>query len=750
MATTYPVSSNKLLQVAFIIAQFATFSLFFISANVGAQIASSTSLVSAINPSLAVEQVGLTSTVASGTVITTFTVGLGRAPSSVLFFRYDLINAKFRTTVVNADFKNQTLPAAFSNIVIAQGGAVGQSYVVFQIAVGAAGLLATHILQFDAPLDAVLPSTAIGFSVHSTALSVAGEMPANTEVLVRPDNVIASTFAPPFPITGNVTFISNNVVIPGCNAAPVTNGIAQCNASFLLADLYRVSARYNGNANYLISTGNLAGGQRVLLDVGPPTLPTAKVNSPYSTTINGIGANGAAVFTIKPENLPEGLSLASGGTLSGTPLSAGPYELTIQAVDPVGFIGSRKLSLTVEKGDQTISFDLPATSFFGNTIMLNGTATSRIPVSYSVSTPNVCAITGTTLRLLSAGNCVVTPTQSGDFNWFAAPSFPRAVNVLSPNGVQPLRLRSDAGLSQTASLVANQLQFTNLADPGVGFRTLGLVDIDGNKTLDLAFLNTTQGDIGEVSVWNDVNPATSRLLRSVRTLWRVDAVGDLDGDGFGDLVWRFTGQTPNFDDTGVSYVWFINANSVVSRKRGGAPLSWQLLGAVDLNADNAADMLYISPTNEVRALMATAQRSCANLNAGTIPQGFTALKAASFTRFDRGDVLIRNSTTGEVRLIALDATGLMLPASTSSPTDPNAACTPSNLLVRSTTTPLLNTDPTWRFYGVADFNGDGLTDVVWARPDGTLTIWLSNGNNQAATVIDNAGVAPNGFTAILQ
>lgn len=714
-----------------------------------AQILTTTAVTSSVNPSVAGQTVGLTGRISSGILTTTFSAGVGRSSGSAIYYRYDLINTTFRVAVISTDFKNQTTPAAFSSIVVAQGGGVGDSFVVFQATAGAGGVLSSNVLQFDFSPTSIIATSAIGYSVHETATSSFGSSPGNTAVLFRPDPVLATSFSPPFAITGTVTFRNGGTTITGCNLLPLVSASAQCSAVFATAGLLSISVVYSGDIKFAASTGTLTGGQSVALDIGPPVLPSAKVGVAYTTSLTGIGANGATTFSLVSGTFPTEFALSSSGVITGTTMTAGPYEFTVQAVDANAVSGNRKLSLTVDKGDQVVTFIPPTSATVGTTIPLNGTTNSGLPPTYSVNTPAVCVSTGALLRLTTTGTCSITPVQSGDQNWFAAPSLPRVISVLAPGGVQPLRLRTSNGISQSGTLVANQLVLTPALDPGAAFRILGAVDVDGNKTLDLTFLNTTQGDTGEVLVWQDYNQASQRILRTVRLLWRVDAVGDLDGDGFGDFVWRFTGQTPNFDDTGVSYIWFTNGVGVSQvRKRGGAPLSWQLIGAVDLNGDAAADMLYISPNNEIRALMATAGRSCANLSAGTIPPGFTALKAASFSRYGRGELLVRNATTGEVRLISLDATGLALPPSTSDPNDPNASCTPSNLTVLSSISTWLTTDPTWRFYGTADFNGDGLADIIWIRQDATLTIWRSNGDNQPATVIDNAGVAPNGYLPI--
>ena len=316
-------------------------------------------------------------------------------------------------------------------------------------------------------------------------------------------------------------------------------------------------------------------------------------------------------------------------------------------------------------------------------------------------------------------------------------------------GKRVLLVRSSDASMQIGRLAGDQFRFSAQGDPGASFRFVGATDFDGNGKSDLVFQNTAQGTAGDVLLWNDFARSNERVLRSVKTVWEVQTVGDLDGDGLGDLVWRYV--VADSPDTGVSYIWFSGRDQVAEvRKRGGAPLTWRLLGAMDINGDKAADMLYIDAQGRMRVLMATANRSCANLTAGMVPSGYTAIKFGDFTGSKRGDVLLRNMSSGQMGLMALSAVGLTMPPSTANPNDPNASCTATTLSATNTSIPLPSADASWEFYGSGDFDGDGIDDIVWKRPSGQLTLWRMKANGAAPAVVDNAGMAPAAMSAIFE
>ena len=415
--------------------------------------------------------------------------------------------------------------------------------------------------------------------------------------------------------------------------------------------------------------------------------------------------------------------------------------------------------------NQTISFANPGNQLLGTgPIFLSASSTSGLSVTFSSDSPSICTVSGSYAYLVSLGICTIRASQVGNSTYASAtqvvhsfvvsnfvgnplPLSKRGGIDLDGSGKSAIIVRSLSGQLRAGRMVNNNFQWSNLSDPGTNFSLQGTVDFAGNGKSDLTMLNLTQGDRGDAVVWRDFMSSSSTILRKVRTLWRVDAVGDLDGDGFGDLVWRFTGNSGNIDDTGVSYIWFTDGTGVTQvRKRGGAPLNWTLLGAADINADGAADMVYISPNNVVRVLMATPNRTCANISGGNLPAGFTPLHLADFSGQKRGDILARKNSTGQVQIISLNATGLVLPLFAGSPDDQNASCTGTALQATQSVYYPGTVDPSWTFYATGDFNGDGIFDVVWQRPDGTLTLWLMNAGGASPTVIANAGTAPAGFT----
>jgi hypothetical protein len=97
-------------------------------------------------------------------------------------------------------------------------------------------------------------------------------------------------------------------------------------------------------------------------------------------------------------------------------VGGGTCTLTYQSEANTSYLASDlyKVSFEVTRDPQSIAFAPVSTADIAiKSLTLTATASSGGEVTYSTTSPDNCSISGSTLNLLKAGNCVVTATQSG-------------------------------------------------------------------------------------------------------------------------------------------------------------------------------------------------------------------------------------------------------------------------------------------------------------------------------------------------
>ena len=97
-------------------------------------------------------------------------------------------------------------------------------------------------------------------------------------------------------------------------------------------------------------------------------------------------------------------------------ISGGICALTYETAATPTYLVSDVYQQTFEilRDPQTISFTLPsAANVSSKSLALTSTASSGAAVTYSTTSTGICSITGSTLNLLTSGNCAVTATQVG-------------------------------------------------------------------------------------------------------------------------------------------------------------------------------------------------------------------------------------------------------------------------------------------------------------------------------------------------
>lgn len=183
---------------------------------------------------------------------------------------------------------------------------------------------------------------------------------------------------------------------------------------------------------------------------------------------------------------------------------------------------------------------------------------------------------------------------------------------------------------------------------------------------------------------------------------------DFNGDGRSDILWRnVDGVVSTWSATGTGDKDAFAQNTF----HESVLTSWTAVESFDFNGDGRADILWQSSSNELAVWAATATGFQESTFVESSIGQWPVVGTGDYNGDGRDDVMLFSN--GRINVAGSNGTDLAIGAYRG----------------------YYNTSyisPDWMIEGTSDFTGDGKSDILWRSTNGSLSTWNANGTTTAA------------------
>jgi hypothetical protein len=407
-----------------------------------------------------------------------------------------------------------------------------------------------------------------------------------------------------------------------------------------------------------------------------------------------VGARSAQldIASSAPQNAP-------GAGLSGTGVGVPEIELSATAI---GF-GAQRVGVAGAPQSATVSNVGSATLAIG-ALTISGAAAADFVLQPGCSAPGSVPVSGNCLL-----SVVFTPSAPGArFATLTVGSddSDEAMVPISLSGTGIARARHDFNGDGRSDIVwrhaasgenylytmngtaigADEGYLRTVADQNWAMAAVG--DFDGDGRADILWRHAASGE-NYVYLMNGALIAGEGYIRQVADPnWVVAGVGDFDGDGRDDILWRNLAS-------GENYLYPMNGAAIGAGEgyvRTVADHRWQVAGVGDFNGDGKSDIVWRNTAtgeNYVYLMDGIAIAAEGYLRS-VLDQNWQVAGTGDFDGDGRHDLLWRNRASGENYLYRMQGAEIV-----------------GEGYLRTVA------DLGWQVAALGDYDGDGKTDVLW-------------------------------------